>query len=100
MLNLLTVCVCVCVCLYQGATSQVERVNKNIIRGEAKVIWCEKAVWCHEQLWNVASQGLDRGSPSVLLIYVLISSMKKIHAYTNKLTGSLQMPLFHSFMAE
>jgi len=53
MLNLLKLCVCVC--LYQGATSQVERVNKNIIRGEVKVIWYEKAVWCHEQLWNVAS---------------------------------------------
>ena len=57
-----------CVCLYEGATSQVEGVNTNIIRGEAKVIWCEKAVWCHKGLWNVASQGLDCGSFSVSLI--------------------------------
>ena len=45
---------CVCVCLYEAATSQVEGVNR-IIRGEAKVIWCEKATWCHEGLWSVAS---------------------------------------------
>lgn len=60
---------CVCVCLYEGATGQVKGVNKNIIRREAKVIWCEKAVWCHKGLWNVPSQGLDCGSSSVSLIY-------------------------------
>lgn len=46
---------CVCACLYEGATSQVEGMNRNITRGEAKVIWCEKATWCHEGLWSVAS---------------------------------------------